>query len=65
MKIGRMKIGRMKIGRTKISRRKFVDTKISRHKNWSIRKLVVAKISSEERVVESIMIFENYNINNF
>ena len=40
--------GFTKIGRTKISRRKLVDTKISR----------------EERVVESITIFENHNINN-
>ena len=42
---GSTKIGRMKIGRTKISRRKLVDTKIGRYENWSIRKLVVAKIS--------------------
>ena len=41
-------MGSTKIGRTKISHKKLVDTKISR----------------EERVVESIMIFENPNINN-
>ena len=55
----------MKIGRTKISRRKLVDTKIGRYENWLLRKLVVAKISREERVVESITIFKNHNINNF